>query len=164
MTTARERMSRDFVMVRAAETCAAARALLERIVARYVVIRADGATGGAPTWRVVFHASCRKRLADAGGERTVAERLADELTEPTPAVDVDGLDPEYALDQVVLDDGGVVGVLPAVHAQRGPLSFDAAAGLEAFSGDAAPEVERHLHADLPATLALGAARGVDGGR
>ena len=42
--------------------------------------------------------------------------LAEELAEPTPAVDVDGLDPAYALDQVVLDDGGVVGVLPALFA------------------------------------------------
>lgn len=154
MTTARERMSKDFVMVRAAETCDAARAFLERFVARYVVIRADGAPGASPTWRVMLHAACRKRLQ--GGDLTVAERLAEELREPTPAVDVDGLDPEYALDQVVLDDGGVVGVLPAVHAQRGPVSFDAAAGLECFPAAAAPEVERHLQADLPATLGLGA--------
>jgi len=146
-------MSQDFVTVRAAEGCAAALAFLERFVARYVVVRVERAPGGSPTWRVMLHTSCRKRLADAG-DRTVAERLAEELAEPTPAVDVDGLDPAYALDQVVLDDGGVVGVLPALFAPS--RSFEAAAGLEAFSGDAAPEVERHLHADLPATLALGA--------
>jgi len=154
VTTARDAMSKDFVMVRAAERGAAARAFLERIPARYVVIRADG----PPRWRVMLHTTCRKRLVSdgAGGDRTVGELLAEELTEPTPAVDIDGLDPEYALDQVVLDDGGVVGVLPAARAQRGSVSFGVTAGLECFSADAAPEVTRHLQADLPATLAVGA--------
>lgn len=147
-------------MIRAAEPCAAALAFLERIPARFVVIRADGPPGGSPRWRVVLHATCRKRLAPhAGGaarDRTVEEALAERPMEVAPAVDAEGLEGESELDRVVLDDGAVVGVLPAARAHRGPVSFGIPSNLESAAASDAPEVERHLLADLPATVAVGA--------